>query len=113
MNNIKVTVVKIPQYSSKNVFLIMANDKPVCTCRGAKTLAAIKANLEGYQVPLKDGRIVKLINDLINNPLPQGPHWEQVAPYNFVCSNCGAFFNNAHLLSECPHCHVKMEKING
>lgn len=60
----KIQVVKVPQYSAKSVYIIMVDDKPFCTCRGAKTVSNIVSRLNGYDVHLDDGRIEKLISNI-------------------------------------------------
>lgn len=57
----KIEVIKVPQYMSKKVNVIMVDGKPLCTCRGNYTTQTIIAKLQGYDVDIKDGRIVKLI----------------------------------------------------
>jgi len=52
-----VTVERVPQYMSKNVNVIMVDDKPFCTCRGKKTTGEVIARLQGCDVELTDKRI--------------------------------------------------------
>ncbi len=56
-----VEVIRVPQYMSKKVNVIIVNGKPLCTCRGIYTTQTILAKLQGYDVHIKDGRIEKLI----------------------------------------------------
>lgn len=58
-----VEVIRVPQYMSKKVNVIMVNGKPLCTCRGNYTTQTILAKLQGYDVDIKDGRIAKLIKE--------------------------------------------------
>lgn len=57
----KISVVRVPQFMSKKVNVIMVDGKPLCTCRGNFTTQSIIARLQGYDVEIKDGRILKLI----------------------------------------------------
>jgi hypothetical protein len=63
----KIEVVRVPQYMSKNVNVIMVDGKPICTCRGAETTAIITATLEGYPMNVLDGRIAKKIMEVRND----------------------------------------------
>lgn len=60
-----IQVVRIPQYMSKKVNVIIVNGKPLCTCRGSRITQSILAKLEGYDTDIKDGRIDKLINGVM------------------------------------------------
>ncbi len=57
----EIKVVRVPQFMSKNVNVIMVDGNPLCTCRGNRTTQSIVAKLQGYDVEIKDGRILKLI----------------------------------------------------
>jgi hypothetical protein len=57
----EIKVVRVPQFMSKKVNVIMVDGKPLCTCRGNFTTQSIIARLQGYDVEIKDGRILKLI----------------------------------------------------
>lgn len=57
----EIKVVRVPQFMSKKVNIIMVDGKPLCTCRGNFTTQSIIARLQGYDVEIKDGRILKLI----------------------------------------------------
>lgn len=63
----QIEVIKVPQYMSKKVNVIMVDGKPLCTCRGNYTTQTIIAKLQGYDVDIKDGRIVKLIERVGEN----------------------------------------------
>lgn len=58
-----IEVVKVPQYSSKNVNVIMVNGKPFCTCRGKENTGKIIALLQGYNIELSDKRIERMAGD--------------------------------------------------
>ena len=60
----KITTFKVPQYSAKSVYVIMVDDKPFCTCRGKETVSKIVSALNGYDVKLDDGRLLKRIKEL-------------------------------------------------
>lgn len=62
-----VEVIRVPQYMSKKVNVIIVDGKPLCTCRGNYTTQTILAKLQGYDVDIKDGRIVKRIERVIEN----------------------------------------------
>ena len=62
-----VEVIRAPQYMSKKVNVIIVDGKPLCTCRGNYTTQIILAKLQGYDVDIKDGRIVKLIERGVEN----------------------------------------------
>lgn len=57
----EIKVIRVPQFMSKKVNVIMVDGKPLCTCRGNFTTQSIIARLQGYDVEIKDGRILKLI----------------------------------------------------
>lgn len=57
----EIKVVRVPQYMSKKVNVIMVDGKPLCTCRGNRITQNIIARLQGYDVEVIDGRIKKLI----------------------------------------------------
>ena len=59
-----IKVIRIPQYMSKKVNVIIVDGQPLCTCRGNYTTQLIIAKLQGYDVDVKDGRINKLIMSL-------------------------------------------------
>lgn len=60
-----IQVVRVPQYMSKKVNIIMVNGKPLCTCRGNRITQSILAKLQGYGTDIKDGRIDRIINTVI------------------------------------------------
>lgn len=62
-----VEVIRVPQYMSKKVNVIIVDGKPLCTCRGNYTTQTILAKLQGYDVDIKDGRIVKRIERVVEN----------------------------------------------
>lgn len=62
-----IKVIRIPQYMSKKVNVIIVNGQPLCTCRGNYTTQLIIAKLQGYDVDVKDERINKLIMSLKEN----------------------------------------------
>lgn len=62
-----IKVIRIPQYMSKKVNVIIVDGQPLCTCRGNYTTQLIIAKLQGYDVDVKDGRINKLIMSLKEN----------------------------------------------
>lgn len=57
----EIEVVRVPQFMSKKVNVIMVDGKPLCTCRGNQITQNIIARLQGYDVEVIDGRIKKLI----------------------------------------------------
>ena len=57
----EIKVIRVPQFMSKKVNVIMVDGKPLCTCRGNFTTQSMIARLQGYDVEIKDGRILKLI----------------------------------------------------
>lgn len=57
----EIKVVRVPQYMSKKVNVIMVDGKPLCTCRENRITQNIIARLQGYDVEVIDGRIKKLI----------------------------------------------------
>lgn len=61
----KIEVVRVPQYMSKKVNVIMVDEKPLCTCRGDVTTQSVIAKLQGYDTEIKDGRIERLIKGVI------------------------------------------------
>ena len=61
IKDMEIKVVRVPQFMSKKVNVIMIDGKPLCTCRGKFTTQSIIARLQGYDVEIKDGRILKLI----------------------------------------------------
>lgn len=60
-----VEVIRVPQYMSKKVNVIIVDGKPLCTCRGNYSTQTILAKLQGYDVDIKDRRIVKLIEGAV------------------------------------------------
>ena len=62
-----IEVIRVPQYMSKKVNVIIVDGKPLCTCRGNYTTQTILAKLQGYDVDIKDGRIAKLIEGIWND----------------------------------------------
>ena len=67
-----IQVVRVPQYMSKKVNIIMVNGKPLCTCRGNRITQSILAKLQGYGTDIKDGRIDRIINDVIEEENENG-----------------------------------------
>ena len=61
----KIDIIRIPQYSSKKVNLIIVDGQPLCTCRGNFATQTIMAKLQGYDVKMNDGRIEKMIEKLL------------------------------------------------
>lgn len=61
----QIEIVKVPQFMSKKVNVIMVDGRPICTCRGNYTTQSIIAKLQGYEIKIEDGRISKLINTLL------------------------------------------------
>ena len=62
-----IEVIRVPQYMSKKVNVIIVDGKPLCTCRGNYTTQTILAKLQGYDVDIKDGRIIKRIERVIES----------------------------------------------
>ena len=60
----EIKIVRVPQFMSKKVNVIVVDGKPLCTCRGDRTTQSIIARLQGYDVEIKDGRILKLIEEV-------------------------------------------------
>lgn len=56
----KIEVIRVPQYMSKKVNVIMVDGIPICTCRGERTTNNILAILQGYTVELDDKRIERI-----------------------------------------------------
>jgi len=69
----EIKVIRVPQFMSKKVNVIMVDGKPLCTCRGNFTTQSIIARLQGYDVEIKDGRILKLIES--ENEQDNGNDW--------------------------------------
>lgn len=62
----KITTYRVPQLMSKMITVICVNDKPICTVRGKKSTSDIIARLSGYDVPIIDGRIQRIIDKELN-----------------------------------------------
>lgn len=62
-----INVIRVPQYMSKKVNVIMVDGQPLCTCRGNYTTQLVIAKLQGYDVDVKDGKINKLIMSLMEH----------------------------------------------
>ena len=56
-----IKVIKVKQYSSKYVNVILVNNIPICTVRGNKSTSDIIAFLQGYETDIKDGKIKKIL----------------------------------------------------
>ena len=67
-----IQVVKVPQYMSKKVNVIMINGKPLCTCRGNRITQSILAKIQGYGTDIKDERINKLVSAAIERENENG-----------------------------------------
>lgn len=64
-----IEIVKVPQYMSKNVNVIMVDGKPFCTCRGKETTSKVIARLQGYKMDLSDKRIERMADKNFENEL--------------------------------------------
>jgi len=56
-----IKIIKVKQYSSKYVNVILVNNIPICTVRGNKSTSDIIAFLQGYETDIKDGKIKKIL----------------------------------------------------
>lgn len=61
-----IKIIKVPQFMSKKVNVICVNGTPICTARGGKTTSDIIAKLQGYEITVKDGRLNRLIEKILN-----------------------------------------------
>ena len=61
---------KVKQYNSTTKTVVCIDDKPVCIVKGQKTLSNILAYMQGYDVEIKDGKVKKNIDKMINKDLP-------------------------------------------
>lgn len=59
-----IEIVKVPQYMSKNVNVIMVDGKPFCTCRGKETTSKVITRLQGYKMDLSDKRIERMADKI-------------------------------------------------
>lgn len=59
-----IKIIKVKQYSSKYVNVILVNNIPICTVRGNKSTSDIIAFLQGYETDIKDGKIKKILESL-------------------------------------------------
>lgn len=69
-----IEIVKVPQYMSKNVNVIMVDGKPFCTCRGKETTSKVIARLQGYKMDLSDKRIERMADKNFENELVKIVH---------------------------------------
>ena len=66
----EITTYRIKQYNSTNKTVVLVDNKPVCIVSGSttgKTVSNIMAYLEGYDVPINDGKIKKLLDKIKKN----------------------------------------------
>ena len=56
-----IKIIKVKQYSSKYVNVILVNNIPICTVRGNKSTSNIIAFLQSYETDIKDGKIKKIL----------------------------------------------------
>lgn len=56
-----IKIIKVKQYSSKYVNVILVNNIPICTVRGNKSTSDIIAFLQSYETDIKDGKIKKIL----------------------------------------------------
>lgn len=59
-----IKIIKVKQYSSKYVNVILVNNIPICTVRGNKSTSDIITFLQGYETDIKDGKIKKILESL-------------------------------------------------
>lgn len=59
-----ISTVKVKQYSSTYKHVLMVEEIPVCIVRGTKTLNDCINYLMNGEPSLKDGRIMKLLDEL-------------------------------------------------
>lgn len=58
-----VTTYRIKQYNSTHKTVICINDVPICIVDGCgKTVSNIIAYLNGYDVPIADGKIKRILD---------------------------------------------------
>lgn len=61
----EITTKRIKQYNSTNKTIIMVNKEPICIVDGVgKTVSNIIAYLNGYDVPIADGKIKKILDSV-------------------------------------------------
>lgn len=63
MADVSVTTKRVKQYNSTTKTVVMANGEPICIVQGCgKTVSNILAYVSGYDVPIADGKIKKLLD---------------------------------------------------
>lgn len=66
IDELNVQRIRVPQLMSKMITVICVNDKPICTVRGKKSTSDIIARLSGYDAPIIDGRIQRIVDKELN-----------------------------------------------
>lgn len=61
----EINVYRVPQLMSKRINVITVDGIPFCTVRGKKSTSDIVAKLSGYDVSICDGRIDKMVQQII------------------------------------------------
>lgn len=69
-----ISVVKVKQYNSTKKNVIMVDGEPICVVAGEKNTADIIAYLNGYNRPINDGKIKKILDNVMAEK---------------YCKNCG------------------------
>ncbi len=63
MSEIQITTKRIKQYNSTNKTVIMVDGEPICIVDGVgKTVSNIMAYLNGYDGPIADGKIRRILD---------------------------------------------------
>lgn len=64
----QITTKRVKQYNSTNKTVIMVDNDPICIVDGCgKTVSNIMAYLNGYDVPIADGKIKRLLDKIKEN----------------------------------------------
>ena len=62
----EITTYRVKQYNSTHKTVIMVDGKPICIVDGCgKTVSNIISYLNGYNVIIGDGRIKRILDDII------------------------------------------------
>lgn len=60
-----ISTYRVKQYNSTTKTVILVNDKPVCIVSGCgKTVSNVVAYLNGYDVPINDGAIKRVLDKI-------------------------------------------------
>lgn len=61
----EVKVYKVKQYNSVTKAVVCVDGKPICICGHGGTLSKVESYLQGYPVDIKDGKIKKILDEVM------------------------------------------------